>query len=68
MLQPGEQATQIVLWEIDDPAKRDDAAFWRDGRPLGSSLAALRARRGGDVIELPVPTSERSLALDSARR
>jgi hypothetical protein len=66
MLQPGEQATQIVLWEVDDPSKQDDRAFWRDGRPQGSTLAALRERLGCDVVELPVPWGEGTLRLDTA--
>jgi len=68
MLQPGEQATQIILWEIDDPSKRDDQRFWwpseqplklPDGRelsgPKGTSVAALRKLFDGDEIELDVP-------------
>jgi hypothetical protein len=66
MLQPGEQATQIVLWEVDDPSKQDDRAFWRDGRPQGSSLAVLRERFGGDEIELPLFPGERTLKLSTA--
>lgn len=68
MLQPGEQATRILLWETDDPSKHDDSRFWwsseqrlrlPDGRelsgPKGTSLAELRERSGGDEIELEVP-------------
>jgi hypothetical protein len=69
MLQPGEQTTRIILWEIDDPSKHDDPRFhWSPERPLklpdgselsgpkGTSLAALRERFGGDEIEIDVPS------------
>jgi hypothetical protein len=68
MLQPGEQTTQIVLWELDDPTKHGDPSFWwpsehrfelPQGRelsgPKGSSLADLRKQFGGDDVELAVP-------------
>jgi hypothetical protein len=67
MLQPGEQTTRIILWEVDDPSKLGDPRFWwpteqpftlSDGRelrgPKGISLAKLRARSGSDEIELDV--------------
>jgi hypothetical protein len=66
MLQLGERSTQIVLWEVDDPAKRGDGAFWWPDGPKGHPLAAWRERSGGEEIELPVDLGERTVRLSTA--